>query len=81
MSVAWKIFRKGVRSFAVARRMVWTNAKVHNAAKIEIGISEENHTLDGWRDRSYVVVHKSKALYCAILSALPPRVAQGKIAT
>lgn len=52
MRVAWKIFHK-VRPFAVALRVAWINAKVHNAAKSEIGISEETHTLGGWRDLGY----------------------------
>ena len=44
MSAAWRIFRKGVRSFAAALRMAWANAKAHNAAKEAAGISEETHT-------------------------------------
>lgn len=68
MSAAWKIFRKGVQSFAVALRMAWANAKVHNAAKEEAGITEETHTWAGWRDLGYEVIHESKALYKAILS-------------
>ena len=40
MSVAWRIFRKGVHSFAVALRMAWANAKAHNAAKSAAGINE-----------------------------------------
>ena len=68
MSAAWRIFRKGVQSFAVALRMAWANAKAHNAAKAEAGISEETHTWSGWRDLGYEVIHESKALYRAILS-------------
>ena len=69
MSAAWRIFRKGVQSFAMALRMAWANAKAHNAAKAEAGISEETHTWAGWRDLGYEVIHESKALYKAILSA------------
>lgn len=68
MAAAWKIFRKGVQSFAVALRMAWANAKAHNAAKDAAGITEETHTWAGWRDLGYEVIHESKALYRAILS-------------
>ena len=68
MSAAWKIFRKGVQSFAVALRLAWANAKAHNAAKTDAGISEETHTWAGWKNLGYEVIHESKALYKAILS-------------
>ena len=68
MSAAWRIFRKGVQSFAVALRMAWANTKTHNAAKAAAGITEETHTWAGWRDLGYEVIHESKALYRAILS-------------
>ena len=68
MSTAWRIFRKGVQSFAVALRMAWANAKAHNAAKDAAGITEETHTWAGWRDLGYEVIHESKALFKAILS-------------
>ncbi|MBE6981741.1 MAG: hypothetical protein E7437_05400 [Ruminococcaceae bacterium] len=68
MGAAWRIFRKGVQSFAVALRMAWANAKAHNVAKAEAGVSEETHTWTGWRDLGYEVIHESKALYRAILS-------------
>ena len=68
MSAAWKMFHKGVQSFATALRMAWANAKAHNAAKAEAGISEETHTWAGWRDLGYEVAHGSTALYKAILS-------------
>ena len=68
MGAAWRIFSKGVQSFAVALRMAWANAKAHNAAKAAAGITEETHTWAGWRDLGYEVIHESKALYRAILS-------------
>ena len=68
MSAAWRIFRKGVQSFAVALRMAWANAKANNAAKAAAGITEETYTWAGWRDLGYEVIHESKALYRAILS-------------
>ena len=68
MRAAWRIFRKGVQSFAVALRMAWANAKAHNAAKTAASINEETHTWAGWRNLGYEVIHESKALYKAILS-------------
>lgn len=68
MSAAWRIFRKGIQPFAVALRMAWANAKAHNAAKAEAGISEETHTWAGWKNLGYEVIHESKALYKAIIS-------------
>ena len=79
MSAAWKIFRKGIQSFAVALRMAWANAKAHNAAKAEAGISEETHTWSGWKLLGYEVIHESKALYRAILS--DPATKSGKRVT
>ena len=68
MRAAWKLYRKGVQRFAVALQLAWANAKAHNAAKAEAGISEETHTWAGWRDLGYEVIHESKALHHAILS-------------
>ena len=79
MSAAWKIFRKGIQSFAVALRMAWANAKAHNAAKAEAGISEEAHAWSGWKLLGYEVIHESKALYKAILS--DPATKSGKRVT
>lgn len=79
MSAAWKIFRKGVESFAVALRMAWANAKAHNAAKAEAGISEETHTWAGWRDLGYEVIHESKCLYKAVVD--DPSTKSGKRVT
>lgn len=63
MGAAWKIFRKGVQSFAEALRMAWANAKAHNEAKATAGISEETHTWAGWKALGFEVIHESKALY------------------
>ena len=68
MNAAWRIFRKGVQSFAVALRMAWANAKAHKAAKATAGITEETHTWAGWKNLGYEVIHESKALYKAILA-------------
>ena len=79
MAAAWKIFRKGVQSFAAALRMAWANAKAHVAAKEAAGISEETHTWSGWKNLGYEVIHESKALYKAILS--DPSTKSGKRVT
>ena len=63
MGTAWKIFRKGVHSFAEALRMAWANAKAHKEAKAAAGISEETHTWAGWKRLGFEVIHESKALY------------------
>lgn len=68
MAAAWRFFRKGVQSFAMALRMAWANAKAHNKAKATAGISEETHTWAGWRDLGYEVIHESKALYKAVMN-------------
>ena len=68
MSAAWRIFRKGIHTFAQALRMAWANAKAHNEAKAASGVTEETHTWAGWRDLGYEVIHESKALYKAILA-------------
>ena len=79
MAAAWKIFRKGVQSFAVALRMAWANAKAHMAAKAAAGITEETHTWSGWKNLGYEVIHERKALYKAILS--DPSTKSGKRVT
>ncbi len=68
MGAAWKIFRKGVASFAVALQMAWANAKAAMAAKKAAGIIEETHTWAGWKALGYEVIHESKALYRVILA-------------
>ena len=68
MKAAWGIFRKGVASFAVALRMAWANAKTHNTAKAESGITAEPHTWYGWKALGYEVIHESKALYQVVIS-------------
>lgn len=68
MHQAWRIFRKGVASFAVALRMAWANAKTAMAAKAAAGITEATHTWAGWKALGFEVIHESKALYKAILA-------------
>lgn len=68
MHTAWKIFRKGVATFAAALRMAWANAKAAAAAKTAAEVTEETHTWAGWKELGYEVIHESKALYRAILA-------------
>lgn len=68
MISAWKFFRKGISSFALALRLAWANAKTQNAAKATAEITEETHTWYGWKELGYEVVHESKALYQASVS-------------
>ena len=68
MSAAWRIFRKGVQTFAQALRLAWANAKTHNAAKAAAGITEQTHTWSGWRQMGYEVAHGSKAMYKVVLA-------------
>jgi len=63
MQSAWRIFRKGVQTFAQALRMAWQNAKAHNEAKAAAGVTEETHTWSGWKNFGLEVIHESKALY------------------
>lgn len=68
MSAAWRIFRKGVQTFAEALRLAWANAKAHSAAKASVGITEQTHTWSGWQQLGYEVVHGSKAMYKVVLA-------------
>ena len=68
MSMAWKIFRNGAASFALALRMAWQNIKAELAAKESAGVTEETHTWYGWKELGYEVTHESRCLYQAILA-------------
>ena len=68
MRAAWKLFRKGIQSFAVALRLAWANEKAHRQAKAASGITEDTHTWSGWKSLGYEVIHESKALYKAVLN-------------
>ena len=67
MRAAWRIFRKGVESFATALRMAWANAKAHRAAKSAAGITEETHTWSGWRELGLEVIHGATTLYKVLI--------------
>lgn len=68
MRAAWRLYRKGVASFAEALRMAWKNEKALHAAQRNAGITEEAHTWAGWKQLGYEVVHGSKAMYQATVT-------------
>lgn len=70
MLQAWKLFRKGVKTFAEALHRAWMSAKAVpiNAARITeakaaAGITEEVNTWAGWKAQGREVIHGSKALF------------------
>lgn len=67
MRAAWKFFRKGVSSFALALRLAWANAKTQDAAKATAEITEETHTWAGWKALGYEVIH---TVPCRIFSPI-----------
>ena len=68
MRSAWRIFRKGIQTFAAALRLAWANAKVRNKARAAAGVREESHTWSGWKSLGYEVIHDSKALYKVVIA-------------
>mgnify|MGYP003228978449 FL=1 len=74
MHEAWKLYRKGVSSFAEALHRAWNSAKAApvNAQRIEkaqqaAGITEPVNTWAGWKAAGYMVEHGAKALFQAVL--------------
>lgn len=74
MHKAWKLYRKGVSSFAEALHRAWNSAKAApvNAQRIEeaqqtAGITEPVNTWAGWKAAGYMVEHGAKALFQAVL--------------
>ena len=74
MHKAWKLYRKGVSSFAEALHRAWNSAKAApvNAQRIEeaqqaAGITEPVNTWAGWKAAGYIVEHGAKALFQAVL--------------
>ena len=74
MHKAWKLYRKGVGSFAEALHRAWNSAKATpvNAQRIEeaqqaAGITEPVNTWAGWKAAGYMVEHGAKALFQAVL--------------
>ena len=74
MHKAWKLYRKGVGSFAEALHRAWNSAKAApiNAQRIAeaqqaAGITEPVNTWAGWKAAGYMVEHGVKALFQAVL--------------
>ena len=68
MHKAWKLYRKGVSSFAEALHRAWNSAKAApvNAQRIE-EVAEPVNTWAGWKAAGYMVEHGAKALFQAVL--------------
>ena len=74
MHKAWKLYRKGVGSFAEALHRAWNSAKAApvNAQRIHeaqqgAGVVEQVNTWAGWKAAGYEVLHGAKALFQVIL--------------
>lgn len=74
MHKAWKLYRKGMGSFAEALHRAWSSAKAEpiNAQRIaearqSAGVTEQVNTWAGWKAAGYEVVHGSKSLFQAVL--------------
>ena len=74
MHKAWKLYRKGVSSFAKALHRAWNSAKAQpiNAERIQraqesAGVMEPVNTWAGWKAAGYMVEHGAKALFQAVL--------------
>ena len=71
---AWKLFRKGIGTFAECLHRAWNSAKAEpvNAQRIaearqSAGVTEQVNTWAGWKAAGYEVVHGSKSLFQAVL--------------
>lgn len=74
MCKAWKLFRKGIGTFAECLHRAWSSAKAEpiNAqliaeARQSAGVTEQVNTWAGWKAAGYEVVHGSKSLFQAVL--------------
>ena len=67
MHKAWKLYRKGVGSFAEALHRAWNSAKAApvNAKRIEE--AQQAAGVAGWKVAGYMVEHGAKALFQAVL--------------
>ena len=73
MCKAWKLFRKGIGTFAECLHRAWNSAKAEpiNAQRIaearqSAGVTEQVNTWAGWKAAGYEVVHGSKSLFQAV---------------
>ncbi len=74
MHKAWKLYRKGVGSFAEALHRAWNSAKAEpiNAQRIEeaqqtAGIEEECRTWADWKKQGREVLHGARAAFQVLL--------------
>lgn len=74
MCKAWKLFRKGIGTFAECLHRAWNSAKAEpiNAQRIaearqSAGVTEQVNTWAGWKAAGYEVQHGAKALFQAVL--------------
>ena len=74
MCKAWKLFRKGIGTFAECLHRAWKSAKAEpiNTQRIaearqSAGVTEQVNTWAGWKAAGYEVVHGSKSLFQAVL--------------
>ena len=74
MHKAWKLFRKGIGTFAECLHRAWNSAKAEpiNAQRIaearqSAGVTEQVNTWAEWKAAGYEVVHGSKSLFQAVL--------------
>lgn len=74
MCKAWKLFRKGIGTFAECLHRAWNSAKAEpiNAQRIAeaqqtAGVAEQVNTWAGWKAAGYEIVHGSKSLFQAVL--------------
>ena len=74
MHKAWKLYRKGVGSFAEALHRAWSSAKAEpiNAQRIAeaqqtAGIEEECRTWADWKKQGREVLHGAKAAFQVLL--------------
>ena len=69
MCKAWKLYRKGVGSFAEALHRAWNSAKAQRIEEAQqaAGVAEPVTTWAGWKAAGYMVEHGAKALFQAVL--------------
>ena len=74
MCKAWKLFRKGIGTFAECLHRAWNSAKAEPIyaqriaeARQSAGVTEQVNTWAGWKAAGYEVQHGAKALFQAVL--------------
>ena len=74
MHKAWKLFRKGIGTFAECLHRAWNSAKAEpiNARRIaeaqqSAGVTEQVNTWAGWKAQGREVLHGAKAAFQVLL--------------